>query len=100
LWMRGARRRRVRYLSWHRSRRLRRCRPRFDSLSLAVLELWLALLGEGACRLAVVLRLARADVVRRFHVEALVEVAVHGAIEVLLHVAVRDARAAGELTGS
>ena len=57
-------------------------------------------LDERLGGLAVVVGLPGADVVGRLHVEALAQLAVHGAVEVLLHVAVRHPGAGGEPAGT
>ena len=62
-------------------------------------ECRLALLDERLGRLLVVLGLSGADVMGGLHVEALAELAVHGAVEVLLHVAVGHGRPGGQPTG-
>src|SRR3954467_944862 len=56
----------------------------------------LALLDEGPAGLAGVFGLAPVHVVRGLEVEAVVDVARHGAVEVFLHVAVGDGRAGGQ----
>src|SRR5215469_4665055 len=59
-------------------------------------EMRLAALNERFGRLAVILGQAGTDVVRDLDVHALAEFAGHGPVEVFLHVAVGDARAAGQ----
>src|SRR4051812_35665725 len=66
---------------------------------LAVVERGRALLGEGAGGFAVVVGLAGAVVVRRFHVHALEQIAVDRPVEVLLHVAVGDPGSVGQPPG-
>src|SRR5271168_4895174 len=60
------------------------------------LELRFALGDKRLRRLAVILGLAAVDVMRRFQVEAVVDLAGHGAVQVLLHIAVGHSRSRGE----
>src|SRR5262245_11765953 len=62
----------------------------------STLEHGLALLDEGARRLAMVLGEAGMHVVCRLETQTLLEARARRAVEVLLHVAVRDGRSRGE----
>ena len=51
-------------------------------------EYRLALFNKGAARFAVIFRLTTMDVVGSLEVETIVHVSVHGAVQILLHVAI------------
>ena len=51
-------------------------------------EYRLALFNKGAARFAVIFRLTTMDVLGSLEVETIVHVSVHGAVQILLHVAI------------
>ena len=51
-------------------------------------EYRLALFNKGAARFAVIFRLTTMDVMGSLEVETIVQVPVHGAVQILLHVAI------------